>query len=137
MGEQSARTGLRLHDSGQHPACSVCGAAPTIVTDARTVRSDLVQVPASATSNRFRMVCADCLGRALPRVGPGRGPDALRTLNCSGEHAKTDDTRYAVVAQWPNRSHAPPPYWLACAPHLNDALDALTLEGTPHASAVQ
>lgn len=129
MDVQSERTGTPAHD-GQHgraPACTACGAAPTVMTGG-TKRSGLVQVPASAISNRYRLVCPDCLRRAMQSLGPGRGPEALHTRTCAAAH--DDDTRFEVAVMWPSRPLAPPPYWLACAPHLNEALDALTPEGT-------
>jgi hypothetical protein len=139
MDVQSVLIGTPARD-GQFdppPACSVCGAAPVVATGptGHTLRSELLSVPAWPGWNKFRHVCRGCLGRAMQAVGPGRGPEALNTRTCSGWHRGDDGDRFAVAAEWPLRSFGPPPYWLACVRHLNEALDALSpeREGTSHA----
>lgn len=115
------------------PVCSVCGRADQIPAHRPGLpgRSRLIEVPAWPGGNRFRLVCENDLRTAMQSLGPGGGSEVMHVRSCSAPHPADDDTRYAVVAVWPRTSFAPPPYWLACAPHLNEALDRLAAERTP------
>jgi hypothetical protein len=73
-----------------------------------------------------QIVCRSCLGAAMESVGP---PADAHTRVCSGAHRADDDGRFAIVAAWPQFSHAGRRR-LACVRHLREALDALTPERT-------